>query len=365
MKFNFQVVKALIKPNQFTRPQRKLSPGKIFHIVHYTANTNADAMDNRNFFNNRTGSYGSTQWILDKDVAVLCIPEDEVSYNAGYYTVPSSTAPKWRTDVYKVFIEKYTNGENINNRSIAYELCNNDAMHGGDWNKTVDNGAQLVAFNCIRTNSNPNTDVHRHWDVCRKECPLPLKDDKVWEAFLDKVKKYYNEYKAKGITSKDEIEFSQPIRVLKKGMQGDDVKELQVNLNKIGFKLVADGDFGQLTHDAVVVFQESKRLVKDGIFGNSSRMELEKALEVIVPRPTPENPITKPPIIQLPFLDVEDKGNEMLNAIQWTKDIGLFKGDGNGNFMPDRPLTRAELALILYREHKIKNNITVDPIKFK
>jgi hypothetical protein len=57
------------------------------------------------------------------------------------------------------------------------------------------------------------------------------------------------------------------IKLLKKGMKGEDVKVLQTLLNKNGYQLIVDGDFGFMTESAVKGFQKSKGLVDDGIVG--------------------------------------------------------------------------------------------------
>jgi hypothetical protein len=54
---------------------------------------------------------------------------------------------------------------------------------------------------------------------------------------------------------------------LKKGSKGNDVKTLQAALNKYGYKLTADGDFGKLTDAAVRDFQLGHGLSADGIVG--------------------------------------------------------------------------------------------------
>lgn len=70
-------------------------------------------------------------------------------------------------------------------------------------------------------------------------------------------------------------------RILKKGCKGDDVKELQLGLIKMGFDVGrwgADGDFGSNTKSAVKAFQKKYRLVVDGEFGPKS---YKKWLEVL------------------------------------------------------------------------------------
>ena len=59
-------------------------------------------------------------------------------------------------------------------------------------------------------------------------------------------------------------------RNLKKGCTGDDVKQLQANLLKLGYSLPkygADGKFGSETCAAVRAFQEAQGLTVDGVYG--------------------------------------------------------------------------------------------------
>lgn len=58
--------------------------------------------------------------------------------------------------------------------------------------------------------------------------------------------------------------------LLKKGMKGFEVIELQYRLNRLGYKLVVDGDFGAITDGAVKDFQRNRGLVADGIVGQKT-----------------------------------------------------------------------------------------------
>lgn len=70
--------------------------------------------------------------------------------------------------------------------------------------------------------------------------------------------------------------YVEPIKFLKKGSKGEDVKWLQYELVESGYNLKIDGDFGQLTYNALVDFQEKFNLEVDGICGNKTRAELIK-----------------------------------------------------------------------------------------
>lgn len=67
--------------------------------------------------------------------------------------------------------------------------------------------------------------------------------------------------------------------LLRKGSIGEDVKELQSNLNKIGYNLVVDGIFGQKTEIAVIDFQKKYNLKVDGVVGNETSNAIDNALK--------------------------------------------------------------------------------------
>lgn len=71
-------------------------------------------------------------------------------------------------------------------------------------------------------------------------------------------------------------------RLLKKGMKGEDVKELQEALNKLGYSCgTPDGDFGANTDEAVRKFQRAKGLVVDGQYGAKSHEAMKLALSSV------------------------------------------------------------------------------------
>ena len=65
-------------------------------------------------------------------------------------------------------------------------------------------------------------------------------------------------------------------RLLRKGDQGDDVRQVQEKLIAAGFAIEggADGKFGQHTDDAVRAFQAAKNLTADGVVGPNTRAAL-------------------------------------------------------------------------------------------
>lgn len=69
------------------------------------------------------------------------------------------------------------------------------------------------------------------------------------------------------------------LRLTRPVLEGEDVRQLQLALNKVGFNLVVDGYFGLTTDQAVRKFQANKRLVVDGIVGATTLKALNMQLQ--------------------------------------------------------------------------------------
>lgn len=100
----------------------------------------------------------------------------------------------------------------------------------------------------------PNAQIKRHKDFAATACP---------------GKNYPFEEILKEVES----------MLLRNGSRGDAVKQLQANLNKLGFDCGAvDGIFGPKTEAAVKAFQKANGLVVDGIVGPATQAKLEEML---------------------------------------------------------------------------------------
>lgn len=76
------------------------------------------------------------------------------------------------------------------------------------------------------------------------------------------------------------LAFNQPAgarQVLRRGMRGDQIEEMQRRLGEAGFAVSIDGDFGPGTEAVVKAFQAANGLQADGIFGAASWAALDKA----------------------------------------------------------------------------------------
>ena len=90
-------------------------------------------------------------------------------------------------------------------------------------------------------------------------------------------------------------EYALGARLLKKGCQGEDVRELQRLLIQLGYELGdwgpkhdgSDGEFGTATLKALLAFQAAAALEVDGLFGPASLAALKAALEAQSEAPEP------------------------------------------------------------------------------
>lgn len=64
--------------------------------------------------------------------------------------------------------------------------------------------------------------------------------------------------------------------VLKNGSRGDEVKQMQQTLAKLGFTVEADGIFGEKTHNAVITMQTIFGYDVDGMAGPATLKLLEQ-----------------------------------------------------------------------------------------
>lgn len=68
--------------------------------------------------------------------------------------------------------------------------------------------------------------------------------------------------------------------ILKKGDQGSKVKTMQKLLNRLGYSLTVDGDFGDATFAALKKYQKSAGLKADGVYYESTKKKLEEQTKV-------------------------------------------------------------------------------------
>ena len=215
--------------------------------MHWTANTRkgANALANRNFFNTvRPGNNTSAHYIVDDKSIIQCIKDDEVAYHVGAtkYTQTGNIIREGKTPNYFL---------------IGIEMCVNE---GGDWNKTYKNSVELAA-QILKKYGLGIDNLYRHYDITGKDCPKMMIDKNAWEKFQTNVSI------AAGFKK---VEVNRLTVMLKRGMNNMNVKTLQQLLNKHGYKLIVDGDFGMITEGTVKDFQRTKGLDADGVVGTKT-----------------------------------------------------------------------------------------------
>lgn len=252
--------------NKYSRPMTRITAVRKI-VIHYTANNGATAMGHYNYFKNLSGRYASAHFMVDKIEALLIIPLNEMTYQANDGS--TKLIPALRP--------------NANLLSVGVEMCleKNGSIHPETIRRTED----VVAELCRRYKLNPLTDVVRHYDITRKNCPAPwVANGSLFSAFKLRVNnKMKNPSKAPTQVSID----TTPL--LQDGDSGEYVKDMQEFLVKKGFKIVPDGHFGQLTVDAVKKFQLDSKLDSDGVVGDATW----KALKAVTVKPV-SNPIVQP-----------------------------------------------------------------------
>jgi N-acetyl-anhydromuramyl-L-alanine amidase AmpD len=167
-------------------------------------------------------------------------------------------------------------GGSANNTHIGFEICE-DNLTGADYfNAVYKEAVELCAKLCTQFNLDPTKDgviichseghargiASNHADVMHW---FP-KHGKNMDTFRANVKAALT-----NLAPEVKPEVTPPptatLPTLKKGSKGSDVKTLQTALNKFGYKLTADGDFGKLTDAAVRDFQKGHGLSADGVVG--------------------------------------------------------------------------------------------------
>ena len=172
---------------------------------------------------------------------------------------------------------RYIHPEARNSSTIGIEIGTfRDSQGAWMFTESAQETAAQLAAAILTVYNIPLDHLLRHGDVTTKCCPMPLMpasrggyegqgSNWTWEKFKSRVAELMG---SPGVTVSD---------VLQKGCQGDEVKQLQVDLIALGFNCGnagADGSFGDDTHNAVVTFQKACGLMQDGIVGMDTRKAL-------------------------------------------------------------------------------------------
>ena len=153
---------------------------------------------------------------------------------------------------------------------------------------------------------------------------------------------------------------SLPRSVLRMGMSGQDVKDLQKKLNSLGYDCgKVDGEYGMKTFRAVVTFQEDHHLEADGIAGRMTKAAIEEAIAAPKDQAPPAaapDPDAQPSEFWLPDLQLGDK-DPAVTLLQAALNIrGFDCGSPDGIFGP-----KTQAALNRFKEsRKMEQNGIAD-----
>lgn len=256
-----------IDVNKYARSGKKLKGVKKI-VMHWTANKGGTANNHFRYFNNLKGTYASAHFFVDKEEAICIIPLDEMAYHANDNQKYNADGSAWRG------VEELL--PNANELSIGIEMC---VEEDGSLHPEMLKKATLVALElCKRFKLDPLKDIVRHHDVTHKNCPAHwVKDPMQFDKFKKDVDKLLHPPKPKPPVAKPKVVL--PKGVFKRGHKGNEVKQIQEALNKLGFKCgVADGKFGAKTEEALKKFQIKYKLIADGVYGAKTKVKIEELL---------------------------------------------------------------------------------------
>ena len=173
----YQIKNALLSPNKYSRPQKPLRQIKAI-VIHWVANPNSTAMENRNYFENRKNGnddYGSCHEIIDLDNSiVVCVPENEITYNCGSPTYTQRC------------LNELGNSPNYCTYGIECTHIDNAGLMTA---KTYQTLIERCIDLCIKWNLNPLTALWTHQEVVGwKDCHRWfVNNPNEWKIFKQKV----------------------------------------------------------------------------------------------------------------------------------------------------------------------------------
>lgn len=144
------------------------------------------------------------------------------------------------------------------------------------------------------------------------------------------------------------IKVAQP--TLRKGSKGYQVGLLQEHLNfvlgdELKEKLKVDQDFGELTEDAVELFQDKYGLDDDGIYGPISCAKMKEIFESIAKEEVvPEVPKVEIPEVEIP--KVEEPKQEETNKL-YRVQVGAFSKKENAEKLKKELIVKGYSAIVV------------------
>ena len=168
---NVPIEERLIKVNTKCRPG--IVRPKKWIVVHETGNydNGAGADNHATYLANlakRNDTYLSWHYTVDDKKIIRHVPDNEVTWNAGDGTTEGGG----------------------NYAGISIEICVNP---DSNYSVALENAASLVA-DLMREHNLPLSSVKQHHDFSTngKNCPKTMRDNGLWDGFINKVANYLN-----------------------------------------------------------------------------------------------------------------------------------------------------------------------------
>lgn len=269
-----EIIKDITNTNRTISNNRKIE----YIVMHYVGAVST-ARNNASYFKN-TYRGASAHYFVDDNEVVQVVEDKDIAWHCG-------------NDVY------YNGARNSN--SLSIEMCCY-RMENGNLNITAATEARAIelAKELMKKYNIPISNVVRHYDVTRKNCPAPfVSDQKRWDNFKKKLQEQSTEEdKPSSNTDSDyekrvknwqdtmNLDYNSNLKIdgsfgpacHKEALEhylyykiptikNEHVKVIQVNLNRHGANLVVDRSFGLATEKAVKDFQKKNDLTVDGFVG--------------------------------------------------------------------------------------------------
>lgn len=269
-----EIIKDITNTNRTISNNRKIE----YLVIHYVGAVST-ARNNANYFKNTYRGASAHYFVDDKEV-VQVVEDKDIAWHCG-------------NDVY------YCGARNSN--SLSIEMCCY-RMENGNLNITAVTEARAIelAKELMKKYNIPISNVVRHYDVTRKNCPAPfVSDQKRWDNFKKKLQEQSTEEdKPSSNTDSDyekrvknwqdtmnldynsnlEIDGSFGPACHKEALEhylyykmptikNEHVRLVQRNLNRLGYVVDADGSFGPIMENTIKQFQKDHRLEVDGFVG--------------------------------------------------------------------------------------------------
>ena len=180
------IIDDLLTVNDKVRPGTKLKGVKKI-VMHWTGNLNANAKENRNYWESleskNDGVSASAHFVVDQDGTIIrCIPTDEKAYHVGTSQLDPASGKLYTDYARDVFGDYATATATPNNWTIGIELCprlatDSDSNDNGEFtDETLQAAAELVAT-LLKYYKLTTDDITTHQKIVGwKSCPKLFTD---------------------------------------------------------------------------------------------------------------------------------------------------------------------------------------------